>query len=297
MGLFSGVTDFVGDAWNAGKNIVKGGANLLFGGPTGGLVGSTVGSIPIVGPFLKMGTDLLGGLLGGGRMPDLGGMASGLMNWAGSPAGSNIMSLLGLGADVGGSYLEAKDLKEMQRRNLDFSKKQFAEQIRQYDRSQSYTIRDRVADARAAGIHPLAALGVSPTPSSSSYIPGQSESGSALGRGLQRLAAAVNADAMQRAQIRGINASAKRDEAEAALALSRAKRAEQEANHNQESALGSGLPPKYIQVHNPFTGKTEWIPNPDIFELPETIGAAMYGRATAEDARTGVNPLVIPIEY
>lgn len=44
-------------------------------------------------------------------------------------------------------------------------------------------------------------------------------------------------------------------------------------------------PDKYIQINNPFNGKTEWIPNPDLFETPESLGALMYTRAAARDIK------------
>jgi hypothetical protein len=59
----------------------------------------------------------------------------------------------------------------------------FQEMIRQWNRAQHFTIRDRVRDAKKAGLHPLYALGAASqgTGSAPTFIPGQSPTGSHAG--------------------------------------------------------------------------------------------------------------------
>lgn len=104
---------------------------------------------------------------------------------------------------------------------------------KQYDLQRTQSIQDRVADARKAGIHPLYALGASPAASPTIGISGQTSVGSALGEGIQMAAQAYQASkspgkAQQQASIRAVNASAARDEAQAALYNSQRKRLEQQ---------------------------------------------------------------------
>ena len=122
-----------------------------------------------------------------------------------------------------------------------------AEARRQFNEVQHRTVQNRVADARAAGISPLAALGISPVNPNAHFIPGQPASGSSIGEGLalagdavakgvesssataktaQALAARLTAS-----QIKATDAQALKSEAEAQLALSEAKRAETTAGH------------------------------------------------------------------
>ena len=97
-------------------------------------------------------------------------------------------------------------------------------------------VQRRVQDAKAAGIHPLYALGVSgggaPSFSAGAGVAGE-RTGSVLGDGLGALASAASARwqarhqrAVARAQVRSLEAQAKRDEAEAELVASRTKRTE-----------------------------------------------------------------------
>lgn len=137
---------------------------------------------------------------------------------------------------------------------------------RSYDLAwDSYTqgIRRKVKDAKAAGIHPLYALGAQT--SSPSFSAGVApRSGSALGGALEQIggmlsrmrgsgdaraqeeaAVAEELEAMNRrqvsqAQVRSLDASAARDSAEAQLALTRAKMAEQSVLNVRAAGDGTG---------------------------------------------------------
>lgn len=138
------------------------------------------------------------------------------------------MSLLGFGAlasgvgalaGAAGSYSGGKKSRKL-------AEKQFNAQMDE-------SIQRRVKDAQAAGVHPLFALGASVGASPTMHA-GSSSTGGALGEGIaeagrtaMRYAQNKSVAALQTAQIGAAQASATRDEAEAQLALSRAKQVEQ----------------------------------------------------------------------
>jgi hypothetical protein len=142
----------------------------------------------------------------------------------------------------------------------------------------------KVADAKKAGLHPLYALGGSGSYSPTNVIQGQSNTGSALATASGQIAdmylqdqasksAAQRQAPLLAAQVNAANQSANRDEASAALALSQAKRIEQEIQH-------VGRPPNlYIPVYNNADNTMEWALNPELgFEMPESISAYKYGK-------------------
>lgn len=129
------------------------------------------------------------------------------------------------------------------KKQTDLSKKQF-------DLVRTQSIQDRVADARKAGIHPLYAIGASPS-ASPTIMAGQSDQGTYIAEAGRQLGAAYDkaqSQPLAAAQLRAINAAANRDEAAAMLDLSRAKREQQVANVRQDGALmaGEGVPPGRI---------------------------------------------------
>lgn len=125
----------------------------------------------------------------------------------------------------------------------------------QWREAQDKTIQNRVRDAKAAGVHPLYALGM-PGASASAFIPGQAPSGSHLAEGVQRVGEHISAARENRrarrsssriasrsarvqekvadAQIIAERARARRDLAEAQLLDSQRSRIVQEANHRQD---------------------------------------------------------------
>ena len=137
------------------------------------------------------------------------------------------LSAIGPLASLAGSFLSSRASSRAAAQGLAFSQRQF-------DTLQHQSIQNRVADARKAGIHPLAALGMSPSGSTVSYHSGAA-SGSAFGEGIAAAGAQVadlvrkkpGSNPLQQAQIRAANAAAERDEAQAALTNSQRKRAEQ----------------------------------------------------------------------
>ena len=74
-----------------------------------------------------------------------------------------------------------------------YGSKVLDKQLKINERYRNREIQGRVADARAAGLHPLAALGIAPSSGgsipgfSSSDIPGQHQTGSAIETGLRTL--------------------------------------------------------------------------------------------------------------
>lgn len=145
-------------------------------------------------------------------------MAPPLIAAATSPLGS---SLIGAGVDYVIDKDQAKKNAKLQK---EFAKNQ---------------IQWAVADAKKAGIHPLFALGSSIN-ASPSFVSGQSPAGSMIAEGLRGMRKAP-ADPTQAAQVRALNASAARDEAQAALTLSERKRLEQTVN-SQPLLGASGAP-------------------------------------------------------
>lgn len=86
-----------------------------------------------------------------------------------------------------------------------------------------------VQGAEAAGLHPLFALGSSANISPVTTIPGQSDTGSQIGRAMEKIGKGMEGYQLAQANLRAVNASASRDEAAAAEINSRRKRAEQDA--------------------------------------------------------------------
>ena len=154
---------------------------------------------------------------------------------------------------------------------LQFAQQQFARQVQR----DTHGIRERVADARGAGLHPLFALGANV--GSSPSIGFSSPTGSAAGVGLavggsdrarstlgtvgreigNILLAAEQAKQqerendrqakMDRARLRVLSADASRSEAEAMLAHSRVKREEQRANQTRP-AQTTALPDRPLEA-------------------------------------------------
>lgn len=128
------------------------------------------------------------------------------------------------------------------------AKRSTREAKRQFNVQMNESIQRRVADARAAGIHPLYALGAS-VGASPTMSAGGSSTGGAVGEGIAEAGRAASGYAAAKlgrevasAQMLQARASAARDEAEAQLALSRAKRLEQDMTSRGHDGVAGVLP-------------------------------------------------------
>ncbi|MBA7641602.1 hypothetical protein ES703_49287 [subsurface metagenome] len=179
-----------------------------------------------------------------------------------------IASAIGAAASIGGALIGKSSADE----DRAMTAAQNAQMVRlnkaQFKDLQQKSIRHKVADAKAAGLHPLFALGgtasgASPTP----FIPGQSRTGNQLGEGLAAAGRQIARGGLVQAQIESYKASANRDNAQAAQTLSETKRAEQNALNIRGS--WTGAPPAKTY---PLPGQlqTEW----------KQLPATQYGRET-----------------
>lgn len=155
------------------------------------------------------------------------------------------------------------------------------------------------------GFHPLWLMGSPATSAGGSYVGSATGSGTqdalnAAAEGVRQIGNArahriqqakenVRADRITDAQVDkaraealASRAQANRDYVESAYTASRLGTLSRDVN-SQPTAQNPEMLQKYIQVFNPFTKKKEWVPNPEIYELPEAVGAAMYGRAGLQD--------------
>lgn len=159
-----------------------------------------------------------------------------------------IVSAAQAGADIVAPFIQGHQNRKQERAMWD---RQVA-----FD---STTIQRRVADAKAAGIHPLYALGAPASSASFSFTPDESISraaeaaGRAVDRYRQRDAERLAA-AESEARTNALNAQAARDNAAAMAAASQAARAKQTVGVKQDMApvmIGPGG-----QKHQPIPGRT-----------------------------------------
>lgn len=156
---------------------------------------------------------------------------------------TTVGSLLGAGLNFFQGQQNRRSAESAQAQSLALNREQF-------NRVQTRSIRDRVADAKAASLHPLYALGAAssgaaPTP----FIPGQWTTGSGVGEGVaaaaDSAARAIKGDSGHRrrledAQLHVARTQALKNEAEAQLAQSQAKRAEVSALSEGLDRIGGG---------------------------------------------------------
>lgn len=151
------------------------------------------------------------------------------------------------------------------------------------------SIQQKVADAKAAGIHPLYALGA--TTQSPTFIAGQN-----AGERLSNLGNELQSVGEQYKKTPGVTPLEKKqmEEIESRTILNLAEAGEAKARsesimpgQNTATAPVPPLPAKYIQVRDPLTGQVEWVPNPDIYEMPEIIGGYEYARTRSQQGKTG----------
>lgn len=140
-------------------------------------------------------------------------------------------ALLGAGAGLLGGAIGQSQQSKSQKRALWQAQKQF-------DAQMDESVQRRVKDAKAAGIHPLFALGASSGASPTITTDGQSA-------GPNPMQSALTAMARQLGVIESNHASAKRDEAEAALLDSQRKRIELDllgpSGNDAEAQVSAGV--------------------------------------------------------
>lgn len=135
--------------------------------------------------------------------------------------GTATIAAAGIGAatSLAGGFLGDDGSKEAADNQVRFAKK---------------AIRWRVRDAKAAGLHPLYALGASTNAFSPSFIGGQSPQGTAIAEAGREISRGVKNYPLAASQANALNASANRDEAAATLDLSRAKEIQRRINETQD---------------------------------------------------------------
>lgn len=115
----------------------------------------------------------------------------------------------------------------------------------EYQRAKEFAqkgVQWKARDATQAGLHPLFAMGAGTSNYSPQFIGGQHETGSFRKAGIRSL------NLVNLAQLKAINAQASRDEAAAALDLSRAARLDDVSNVSQDNDFNTGtLPPGTIK--------------------------------------------------
>ncbi len=145
-----------------------------------------------------------------------------------------LLELLGMGTKlVGAGISDAKSKKE----NALY--RQQAQS--QFDQQMDFSVQRRVKDAKAAGIHPLFAMGASVGASPTLSAGGSSRAGNAMGRAMQSIGQSLGLVARNKA-------AATRDIAEAMLLDSERVRIEQDAisqGRDDPGAMGPPVPKPY----------------------------------------------------
>lgn len=139
-----------------------------------------------------------------------------------------------------------------------------AESRYQFDQQMDYSIRRRIADAQAAGIHPLFALGAS-VGASPTISSGGVAQGGALGEAVSRIGS------------RMANAQIARDEAEAQLLASRAKQIETNLASRGRDGLGRNmsLDDRYEAAAEPLKYGPGWVQEPNPIPAPTQHNPAL----------------------
>lgn len=140
------------------------------------------------------------------------------------------LELLQLGMDFVGGLMGNSANRKQQK----LYRQQLAQSEAQFNAQMDESVQRRVADAKAAGIHPLFAMGASVGSSPTISTGGPPPTGNAMGRAIENMAQTLGVIETNRA-------SARRDEAEAALLDSERKRIEQDLvtrGHDSPSVRG-----------------------------------------------------------
>ncbi len=145
-----------------------------------------------------------------------------------------LLELLGMGTQlVGGGIADAKQRKA--------DAKYLTQAQSQFDQQMDFSVQRRVKDAKAAGIHPLFAMGASVGASPTLSAGGSSRAGNSMGRAMQSVGQALGL-------VNRNKAAALRDVAEAQLLDSERRRIEQDAvsqGRDSPGAMGPPVPKPY----------------------------------------------------
>lgn len=114
-------------------------------------------------------------------------------------------------------------------------------QAKQFQVMMNESVQRRVGDAKRAGIHPLAALGMSPSAGPTLTGAGAGAEGDAIARGGESLANAIGGKRLQDAQLEQVNSSKELNEAQAAYYRSLAARASPNSPGTDGSQLDNGV--------------------------------------------------------
>lgn len=149
--------------------------------------------------------------------------------------------MLGNLLSFGGGLISDMSNRTTASQNRRLTREQMAMQKAQFDAQMDQSVQRRVADARAAGVHPLFALGASVGASPTASIGGgQPATGSAAGKALTAIGNQIAA-----AHLASQSASAKRDEAEAAYIDAQRKKLESEiGSRGRDGATIGSTDPK-----------------------------------------------------
>lgn len=154
------------------------------------------------------------------------------------------LELLSIGADLLGGILGSQSQKKMHAQQLRQAQKQFDAQMNE-------SVQRRVKDAQSAGVHPLFALGAS-VGASPTISSGSAPESNPMQAALTNMARTLGVIEQNRA-------SAKRDEAEAALLDSERARIEQDmrskGSDSTKTPEGPEFPPAPTGYRNPGRGE------------------------------------------
>lgn len=162
--------------------------------------------------------------------------------------------IIAAGASIAGSAINYASDQQAYAYNERWNKKALKESKRQFDISSTQSIQRRVADAKAAGLHPLYALGAA-SASPSGFSPSGAPSGSYVGEGIAQAGKAIGTavdrrspklSAVEKAQVAELQSRTAVNLAEAQRIDSERKTNEGRANVHQDVWK---VPPSGPHIH------------------------------------------------
>lgn len=150
----------------------------------------------------------------------------------------------------------------------------------------THGIRMRVADAKAAGIHPLAALGAQLNYATPSVVPGQSSFGDAIGEGAQAIGQAVTEALSERPRLENeeIKSRIKANEAQAMLFAAQSRTAlmkarEQETTRAAPEVIVKDGSNRTVTMDVPILGRltTRGLPSQEVEDEHGDLASILAG--------------------